>query len=86
MFSRFERLLDDHTIFAGVTYTDAHITLTGLLVVCGALVLGALIAFVNAARGTAGALAGRCILPAAVCYIALQVVAWYVSNFNRQAE
>ena len=39
---RFERLLDDHTIFGGVTYTDAHITLTGMLVVCAALVLGAI--------------------------------------------
>ena len=32
---RFERLFDDHTIFAGVTYTDAHVTLTGMLVVVG---------------------------------------------------
>jgi uncharacterized protein len=30
---RFERLLDDHTIFGGVTCTDAHVTLTGMLVV-----------------------------------------------------
>jgi uncharacterized membrane protein (UPF0182 family) len=37
---RFERLLDDHTIFGGVTYTDAHIVLSGMLAVCGALVLG----------------------------------------------
>jgi len=29
---RFERLFDDHTIFGGVTYTDAHVTLTGMLV------------------------------------------------------
>jgi uncharacterized protein len=79
--SRFERLLDDHTIFAGVTYTDAHIMLTGLLVVCGALVVGALIAFVNAARGPQGRWLVAAGLPAAVCYIALQVVAWYVSNF-----
>ena len=50
---RFERLFDDHTIFAGVTYTDAHVTLTGLLVVCAALVLGAAIAPVNAVCGTA---------------------------------
>ena len=28
---RFDRLFDDHTIFAGVTYTDAHVTLTGML-------------------------------------------------------
>src|SRR5208282_222456 len=44
--SRFELLLEDHTIFGGVTYTDAHVTLAGLLVVCAALVLGAAIAFV----------------------------------------
>src|SRR5260370_30604520 len=37
---RFPRLFDDHTIFGGVTYTDAHVTLTGMLVDCAALVLG----------------------------------------------
>src|SRR5204863_2731791 len=46
--SRFERLLDDHTIFAGATYTDAHITLTGLLLVSIALFAGAVIAVINA--------------------------------------
>src|SRR6266851_8765344 len=44
---RFDRLFDHHTIFEGVTYTDAHVTLTGLLVVCAALVLGAVIAAVS---------------------------------------
>src|ERR1700733_5320320 len=38
---RFERLFEDNTIFAGVGYTDAHITLGGMLVVCAALVVGA---------------------------------------------
>src|SRR5208337_4025734 len=46
--ARFERLFDDHTIFGGVTYTDAHVTLPGMLVVCAALVLGGLIAAGNA--------------------------------------
>ena len=32
---RFDRLFEDHTIFAGVTYTEAHVTLTGMLVVVG---------------------------------------------------
>jgi hypothetical protein len=51
---RFERLFDDHTIFGGVTYTDAHVTLTGMLVVCAALVLGAVIAsYVGATRALA---------------------------------
>jgi uncharacterized protein len=78
---RFERLFDDHTIFRGVTYTDAHVTLTGMLVVCAALVLGAVIAAVNAVSVSPGRRLIAAILPAAVCYIALQVVAWYVSSF-----
>jgi uncharacterized membrane protein (UPF0182 family) len=78
---RFERLLDDHTIFGGVTYTDAHITLTGMLVVCGALILGAVIASVNAARVPRGRWLLAAILPAAVCYVAVQGIAWYVSSF-----
>ena len=78
---RFERLLDDHTIFGGVTYTDAHITLTGMLVVCAALVLGAIIASVNAARTPRGRWLLAAILPAAVCYVVVQGIAWYVSSF-----
>ncbi len=78
---RFERLFDDHTIFGGVTYTDAHVTLTGMLVVCAALVLGAVIAAVNAVSMQRGRWLVAAILPAAVCYVALQVVAWYVSSF-----
>jgi uncharacterized membrane protein (UPF0182 family) len=78
---RFERLLDDHTIFGGVTYTDAHITLTGMLIVCIALVLGAVIAVVNAARVPRGRWLAAAILPAAACYIAVQGVGWYVSSF-----
>ena len=35
---RFERLFDDHAIFSGVTYTEAHVTLTGMLLVAIALV------------------------------------------------
>ena len=78
---RFERLLDDHTIFGGVTYTDAHVTLTGMLVVGAALVLGAAIAAVNAARVPRGRWLVAAILPAAVCYVAVQGLAWYVSSF-----
>jgi hypothetical protein len=79
--SRFELLLEDHTIFGGVTYTDAHITLTGLLVVCAALILGAAIAAVNSLRTPRGRWLVAAILPAAVCYVAVQGVAWYVSSF-----
>jgi uncharacterized protein len=78
---RFERLFDDHTIFGGVTYTEAHVTLTGMLVVCSALVLGAVIAAINAVSLRRGRWLVAAILPATVCYIALQGVAWYVSTF-----
>ena len=40
---RFERLFDKHTIFSGVTCTDAHVTFTGMLVVCAGLVFGTVI-------------------------------------------
>jgi uncharacterized protein len=79
--SRFERFFDDHTIFGGVTYTDAHVTLTGMLVVSVALVLGAAIATVNAVSLPRGRWLVAAILPAAVCYVTLQVVGWYVSSF-----
>ena len=54
---RFERLFDDHTIFAGVTYTDAHVTLTGMLLVSIALAparCAAVVAGVRRARASAG--------------------------------
>src|SRR6202453_3814932 len=78
---RFERLLDDHTIFGGVTYTDAHVTLAGMLVVCAALIAGAVMALVNGMRPPRGSWLVAAILPAAVCYIGLQGIAWYVSSF-----
>jgi uncharacterized protein len=78
---RFERLFDDHTIFGGVTYTDAHVMLTGLLVVCVGLILGAAIAAINAVSAPRMRWLFAAVVPAAVCYLALQVIAWYVGNF-----
>src|ERR1700722_15686291 len=78
---RFERLFDDHTIFGGATYTDAHVSITGMLVVCPALVLGAILAAANAMREPRGRWLIAALLPAAVCYIVVQAVAWYVSSF-----
>jgi uncharacterized membrane protein (UPF0182 family) len=78
---RFDRLLEHHTIFEGVTYTDAHVMLPGLLIVCAALVLGAVIAAVNAWRQPRGIWLVAAIFPAALCYAVLGVVSWYVGNF-----
>jgi uncharacterized membrane protein (UPF0182 family) len=78
---RFDLLFDGHTIFTGVTYTDAHVTLTGMLIVCAALVVGAVIAAVNGVTVARGRWILAAILPAALCFISLQVVGWYVSSF-----
>ena len=79
--SRFQTLLDHHTIFDGINYTDAHVTLAGLLIVCAALLLGAGIALLNTLRGTRAKLLIASIIPAVVCYILMSLVGWYVSNF-----
>ena len=78
---RFERLLEDHTIFAGVTYTDAHVTLTGLLVVCAALVLGAVIAPSTRCGRHAGAGWSQRSFRPRSCYVAVRGIGWYVSSF-----
>jgi uncharacterized protein len=78
---RFERLCDDHTIFAGVTYTDAHVMLAGLLVVCIGLILGAAIAATNVVSAPRMRWLVAAGVPAAVCYLAVQIIAWYVGNF-----
>ena len=78
---RFGLLLEHHTIFDGVTYTDAHIFLGGLLVVCAALVIGAVIAAAGAARNAGGATLGLAVAPAIVCYLLMSLVGWYVGAF-----
>jgi uncharacterized membrane protein (UPF0182 family) len=78
---RFEQIFDHHTIFDGVTYTDAHVTLTGMLLVSAALALGAVIAAVG------GVLAPRvrwlvvAVAPAVICYAGVALAGWYVSSF-----
>ena len=78
---RFQSALEHHTIFDGITFTDAHVTLNGLLVVCAALVFGALVAGINAVRKPGGRMLVGAIAPAALCYALLGLVGWYVSNF-----
>ena len=45
--SRFPFLWQDHQTFSGVTYTEAHYVLPAMLVVCIALIIGAIILLVN---------------------------------------
>jgi len=79
--SRFEQILDNHTIFDGVTYTDAHVMLTGMLVVCAALVLGAAIVSIGVVSVPRVRWLLAALAPAVVCYLAVQILGWYVSSF-----
>ena len=78
---RFDQLVEHHTIFDGVTYTDAHVTLTGKLLVCVALVLGAGIAAVNGFVKPRGSQLVASVVPAVICFVGVGVVGWYVSSF-----
>ena len=78
---RFQLMLEHHTLFDGINYTDAHVTVYGLLIICLALLLGAGFAVFNAMRPSSGMRIVFAILPAALCYLLLTVVAWYVGTF-----
>jgi hypothetical protein len=78
---RFEQLFEHHTIFDGVTYTGAHVTLTGTLVVCVALILGAVIAMAGGLFAPRGRWLVASVVPAVICYAGVGVVGWYVSSF-----
>jgi uncharacterized membrane protein (UPF0182 family) len=78
---RFERLLTDHTIFAGVTYTDANVAIPGMMLVIGALILGAAILVVNAVSAPKIAWIAASVVPAIVVYMGVSIVGWYVNGF-----
>jgi len=79
--SRFELLFEHHTIFDGVTYTDAHVAIGGLLVVAIALLLGAVIAFAGGALNPRGRWLAAAVAPAAICYLLMGAAGWYVTTF-----
>ncbi|MGC1463290.1 MAG: UPF0182 family protein [Terracidiphilus sp.] len=79
--SRFELLFEHHTIFDGISYTDAHINIGGLLLVCIALVIGSAIAFAAAVLDPRGRWIATAIAPAALCYIGVSLAGWYVTTF-----
>lgn len=78
---RFELILAGHTIFSGVTYTDAHIILGGMLLVGAALVFGAAIALVNLVSVPRLRWLALAPIPAIVCYFGVQIIGWYMGNF-----
>jgi uncharacterized protein len=78
---RFDLLLNEHTVFSGVTYTDAHLTLAGLLLLSVALIVGAIAAAANALTVGRGRWLVAAILPAALCFAGVRVAGWWMSSF-----
>jgi uncharacterized membrane protein (UPF0182 family) len=78
---RYDSIYTDHTIFAGVTYTDAYVSLTGMLVVSIALALGAFVAAVNAVAAPQLRWLVASVIPAAAAYVVVAVLGWYVNSF-----
>jgi uncharacterized membrane protein (UPF0182 family) len=80
--SRYEYLWTDHSSFSGVTYTEANYLLPGLIVIAIALVVAALILFVNAFTKKGGQLIlGAIGIPILVYIVAGVLVPTYVQSF-----
>ena len=80
--SRFPLLWDDHAIFSGVTYTEAHYTLPALVIVCIALIIAAIILLVNAfAVRRFSLLLIAIALPVAAYVIGVILVPSYIQSF-----
>ncbi len=79
--ARYEMLLEHHTIFDGVSYTDAHVRLTGMFIVTFALLLGAALAIWSAATKPRIAWLAVAFAPAVVCFIVMSIAGWYVDTF-----
>ena len=83
---RFERLFQEGTIFAGVTYTDAHVVLNGMLVVCVALVAGVGIAGYAAVSAPRPRWLLAAPIPAIACYLIVAGVQLVCQRLHRRAE
>ncbi len=80
--SRFTLLLADHTVLSGITYTDAHIRVPGLLAVTIAMGIGTLLAFLNAlGSGKLRLLVLGAGLPLVVYVVTGLLIPSYVTNF-----
>ena len=79
--SRFDLLLEDHTIFSGVTYTGAHVEVPGRLLLTVMLLLSAVIALYSAAYRSGARWVAISVLPTVLLYVGMQAVAVAMDTF-----
>jgi uncharacterized membrane protein (UPF0182 family) len=78
---RFDNLFEDHPIFSGITYTEAHVTVPGMLLVSLALAAGAIFSSVSAFTRPRLHWVAAAVVPAALLYVGTGAVAAYVESF-----
>ncbi len=78
---RFELLFEHHTIFDGVTYTDAHVNIAGMSFIAAALAIGGAIAIAGGLMRPALRWLVLAIAPAIACYVVAGIAGWYVTTF-----
>jgi uncharacterized membrane protein (UPF0182 family) len=79
--ARFEYLFQDHSIFAGVTYTEAYVTLTGRLLTSLALAAGGLAVAVAAFVAPRIRWLVVATVPALAIFVVTGAIAAYVESF-----
>lgn len=78
--NRYDLLFSHHTVFDGVSYTQAHVKLLGMLLISVALLAGAVIAIAAGIMTPRGRWLVAAILPALGVYVIFAAVGWYVST------
>ncbi len=78
---RFDNLFEDHPIFSGITYTEAHVTVPGMLLVSLALAAGAILSAIAAFTAPRLRWLAAALAPAALLYVGTGAVAAYVESF-----
>src|SRR5258708_3292073 len=76
-----EPVFEDHVLFGGVTFTVEPVYVPGMVGVCVGLVLGAVVATVNAVTVQRVSWLVAAMVPAAACYLIVQVYGSYVNSF-----
>lgn len=79
--NRFDLLFEEHTIFTGVSYTDAHITIGGMTLIAILLAAGAIASAIAAIMGRPLRWLVVASVPAVLAYAGVGLTASYVSSF-----
>jgi uncharacterized membrane protein (UPF0182 family) len=79
--NRFDLLFEEHTIFSGVSYTDAHVTIGGMTLIAVLLAAGGVAAAIAAVARRPLRWLVAASVPAVLAYAGVGLTASYVNSF-----